>query len=87
MPLPVILPVTVIACAAVVGIVAMSIVGRTFSSRRTSTPRALANEDLARRLERIELAVETTAVEVERMAEANRYLTKLLAEKAKPTPR
>ena len=44
------------------------------------SPRDLARE--ARRLERIEQAVETTAVEVERLAESNRFLTKLLAEKS-----
>jgi hypothetical protein len=39
------------------------------------------NEDLARRLAAIEQAVDTVAVEVERMSEANRFTTKLLAER------
>ena len=43
------------------------------------TPTALA--DLAARLERIENAVETTALEVERVSEANRFVAKLLAER------
>ena len=44
--------------------------------------RVQGNTDgLAERLERIELAVETTAIEVERIAEANRYVAKLLTER------
>jgi hypothetical protein len=38
--------------------------------------------DLSQRLDRIENAVETTALEVERIAEANRFMAKLLAERA-----
>ena len=40
--------------------------------------------DLTARLERIENAVETTALEVERIAEANRFMAKLLAESNRP---
>ena len=36
---------------------------------------------LVERLERIEMMVETTAVEVERIAEANRFVAKLLADR------
>ena len=36
---------------------------------------------VAEKLERIEQAVEATALEVERMAEANRFLAKLLADR------
>ncbi len=39
------------------------------------------------RLERIEMIVEATAIEVERISEANRFLAKLLAERTgSPTP-
>ena len=38
-------------------------------------------DELQQRLDRIEMAVETTAVEVERIAEANRFVAKLLAER------
>ena len=39
------------------------------------------------RLERIEMIVEATAIEVERISEANRFLAKLLAERTgAPTP-
>ncbi|HEV8449030.1 MAG TPA: hypothetical protein VGQ44_19495 [Gemmatimonadaceae bacterium] len=37
--------------------------------------------DLTARLDRIENAVETTALEVERISEANRFMAKLLAER------
>jgi hypothetical protein len=41
----------------------------------------IAIDGLQERLERIELAVEATAVEVERMSEANRFIAKLLADR------
>ena len=41
---------------------------------------------LAQRLDRIENAVETTALEVERIAEANRFMAKLLAERSAASP-
>ena len=40
---------------------------------------------LLERLDRIEAVVETTALEVERIAEANRFMSKLLAEGARTT--
>ena len=39
-------------------------------------------DQLTERLERIELTVEATAVEVERISEANRFMSKLLAERS-----
>jgi hypothetical protein len=41
----------------------------------------MAIDGLQERLERIELAVEATAVEVERISEANRFMAKLLADR------
>jgi hypothetical protein len=41
-------------------------------------------DGLTVRLDRIEAVVETTALEVERIAEANRFIAKLLAERAEP---
>ena len=49
-------------------------------SRRT--PMAL--EGLQERLDKIEATVETTALEVERISEANRFIAKLLSERAEP---
>ena len=48
--------------------------------RRESFPRA--NPATDDRLERIEQAVDAMAVEVERIAEGQRFVTKLLADKA-----
>ena len=42
--------------------------------------------ELTERLERIEITVEATAVEVERIAEANRFVAKLLADRPGPLP-
>ena len=50
-------------------------------SRRQLTQGALQTEELLRRLERIEQAVETSAVEIERFAESNRFIVKLLSER------
>jgi hypothetical protein len=47
--------------------------------RRAESPNILP--DVVQRLNRIESAVDTVAVEVERMAEAQRFTTKLLAER------
>ncbi len=41
------------------------------------------NSDTSMRLERIEQALEAVAVEVERISEGQRFVTKLLAERAK----
>jgi hypothetical protein len=41
-------------------------------------------DGLADRLERIELTVEATAIEVERISEANRFMSKLLADRSGP---
>jgi hypothetical protein len=41
-------------------------------------------DGLSERLERIELAVETTALEVERISEGNRFMAKLLADRSAP---
>lgn len=47
-------------------------------------PRATAAlEDIAQRLARLEQAMDATAVEVERIAEGQRFTTKLLAERSR----
>jgi hypothetical protein len=46
-----------------------------------------SQDTLAERIERIEAMVESTALEVERIGEANRFVAKLLAERAgTPSP-
>jgi hypothetical protein len=44
----------------------------------------IALEGLQARLERIEQTVDATAVEVERISEGNRFMSKLLADRAGP---
>lgn len=52
-----------------------------------TTPRTLPSGEAAEaRMERIERAVEAMALEVERMAEGQRFMTKLLAEPGKLRP-
>jgi hypothetical protein len=66
-----IIPLAGIMCSTAVVIV--SIVARTFSRRRDLT-RSSSDDEITRRLERIEQIVETTAIEVERLAESNRFV-------------
>jgi hypothetical protein len=49
-------------------------------------PQAALPSDLAERLERIERAVETTALEVERIGEGQRFLTRALGERSVVEP-
>lgn len=44
------------------------------------------NGEMGLRLERIEAAIEAMAVEVERISEGQRFVTKLLAERAREVP-
>jgi hypothetical protein len=57
---------------------------------RRSEARAVSNGDVAeirRRLEAIERAVDSIAIEVERASEAQRFTAKILSEKAPALPR
>jgi hypothetical protein len=60
---------------------AMTLLGRHFSERRPQITDEALNEVL-RRLERIEQIVDTTGIEVERLSEANRFMSKLLTERS-----
>jgi hypothetical protein len=63
---------------------------RAFTRRLIDRPPVMAPipADVQNRLERIEQAVEAVAIEVERISESQRYLTKLMAEpKALPGAR
>src|SRR5665213_4542741 len=65
----------------VLGIVLGVPLVRAFTKRGESKPReALPTGDLVARLERIEQAIEAMATEVERVAEGQRFTTKLLSE-------
>lgn len=76
-----IIPLAVIMCGSAVIISTIATVSRAVTQRQraAATP---PNDEVLRRLERIEQSVEVTAIEVERLAEANRFLTKLLANKS-----
>jgi hypothetical protein len=62
---------------------------RAFTRRFERGPQlpAQASPEVVARLERIEQAVETVAVEVERIAEAQRFSAKLMAEQQRGLPR
>jgi hypothetical protein len=49
--------------------------------RRGSLPRAVAHADSDRRLERMEQAIDAIAVEVERVSEGQRFVTRLLSDR------
>ena len=85
MPAPevVIVPV-VFAIPAIVAIVRMSFKHKEKMASLTGT--ANSNPMLEARLQRIEEAVETIAVEIERMGEGQRFVTKLLAERTGQLP-
>jgi hypothetical protein len=70
-----------IMCSTAVIIAAMAVISRHVSQRRLLS-HAPRDEEITRRLERIEQIVESTAIEVERLGESNRFVTRLLTEKA-----
>lgn len=82
-PEVVIVPV-VFAVPAIVAIVRMSFKHREKMASLTGATNN--NAMLEARLQRIEEAVETIAVEIERMGEGQRFVTKLLAERAGQLP-
>ncbi|MBW8838675.1 MAG: hypothetical protein JF602_02300 [Gemmatimonadetes bacterium] len=81
MPVPPIILLAVIMCGSAVMITTIAAVSRAVTHRQRAAAN-LPKDEVLQRLERIEQAVEVTAIEVERLAEANRFLTKLLAEKS-----
>jgi hypothetical protein len=80
MPVPPIIFLAVIMCGSAVLITAMTLISRHISLRRQDL-RALSDDEIAQRLERIEHAVDATAIEVERLSESHRFVAKLLAER------
>ncbi len=86
MAIPPIIPLAAIMCGSAVVIAALMVISRQLSLRRMSS-QSLSNEEIARRLERIEQTDDATAIEVERLAEASRFVTKLLASKTDELPR
>ena len=85
MLVPPIITLAAIMCGSAIVISAMSLVSRHIALRRM-TSESLSSDEIARRLERIEQAIDATAIEVERLAEAGRFVTKLLAQKSEAAP-
>jgi hypothetical protein len=82
MPYVLIIPILGIVGGCAVIITAMNLLSRHFSRRATSELGSMPSDEIMRRLERIEQIVDSTAVEVERLAESNRFVAKLLAERS-----
>jgi hypothetical protein len=80
--------VAIIAVAAIVFIGApiAAAIARFIWKRTTTRSAPAASGDDARRLERVEAAVDAIALEMERMSEGQRYVTRLLAERAGAAP-
>lgn len=77
-----IVQVTAIVCGTIMSVTAIGFLRRYLElrhERRGSLP-----DETAARLQRIEHTVESTAIEVERISEANRFLSKLLTERTGP---
>jgi hypothetical protein len=66
--------------------VTISMVALAWASRRPATLKPKRLEALEDRLSRVEQAIDTVAVEVERIGEAHRFTAKLLAERLEPLP-
>jgi hypothetical protein len=84
-----------VALVAVMAVVAVVGLGTSFKfllrviELKRERPRQIRSDafaSLAERLDRIENAVETTALEVERIAESNRFMAKLLTERSAAAP-
>jgi hypothetical protein len=77
-----IIPVTLFVCIATTIIIAP--IARAYARRmdrgQGATP---LPQDVTNRLERMEQAIDSIAIEVERISEGQRFTTKLLAERAK----
>jgi hypothetical protein len=59
-------------------------IARAFARRLESKPTTHIPSDVSARLERMEQAIDSIAVEVERISEGQRFTTKLLAERVPP---
>ena len=69
----------VMGCVILVSII--SLIGRAWLRRSSRGANAAGLEQIDARLERIELAVDSMAVEMERISEGQRHTTRLLSER------
>jgi hypothetical protein len=65
-------------------IVISLIMRRRRKKRRTAEPAMISGADSTERLERLERGMESIAIEIERVSEGQRFVTKLLSESAQP---
>jgi hypothetical protein len=79
-----VIQVVVLACGTTAFVASLRVLRRFLELRHERWLRTPAIEVLDR-LENIEHTVESTAIEVERLAEANRFMAKLLAERSAPS--
>ena len=78
-----VLQVAVIGCGTIALVASLRLLRRYLELKHErQIPKSV--EGLSERLERIELTVESTAIEVERISEANRFMSKLLADRTNP---
>jgi hypothetical protein len=73
-------------CGTVAFLGSLQFVRRLLELRQERTPPSIPAAELQERLERIEMTVEATAIEVERISEANRFMAKLLADRSASAP-
>ncbi|HEY7566819.1 MAG TPA: hypothetical protein VH762_04570 [Gemmatimonadaceae bacterium] len=86
MAYPPIIVLAAIMCGSAVSISAMGFVSRYLAQRRMAKLESTSRDELAQRLDRIEQGMDAIATEVERLGETNRYVAKLLADKANALP-
>jgi hypothetical protein len=77
------IPILAISCAPIIAIGVP--IARAFARRLDSAPSPSIPPDVRARLERMEQAVDSIAVEVERISEGQRFTTRLLAERVPPS--
>jgi hypothetical protein len=79
------IPILAIACAPIIAIGVP--IARAYARRLEAKPAtASVPHDMAARLQRMEQAIDSIAVEVERISEGQRFTTKLLAERVPAPP-
>ena len=61
------------------------VVASWYASQRRVTASVMEQAEILRRLERLQEAVDTSAIEIERLSEANRYVARFLTEKTGKT--
>ena len=69
-----------IVCVTTMFVASLRFIGRLVELKQQPRPGHAPNDELHERLYRIETTVEATALEVERLSEANRFMAKLLAD-------